>query len=189
MAVGPDGAQERDRKRSRADAALDDRRARIDVAPYEERSRVFRIDDLGGARQMRDQVGVGGAQDKESLAAAEFYPRALVQSEEGLGRDIAANQELLMSPQDLQVAAAFAVDEENGIVFFKRAVHAGLAIDAWIDARNHERALRSLGWEVTIDSMGWRRLRWLYPAIASADVRIVKSSGRVILYRAQSGVG
>src|SRR5690242_4842289 len=101
MAVGPDGAQERDRKRTRADAALDHGRARIDVAPHEERSCVLRVDDLGGARQMRDQVGVGGSQDEESLAAAEFYPRALVQSEEGLGRDIAANQDLLTRAQDL----------------------------------------------------------------------------------------
>src|SRR5713101_919021 len=139
MAVGPNGAQEGYRERARAHAALDHGRARIDVAPYEERSRVLRVDDLGGARQMRDQVGVGGAQDEESLATAEFYPRALVQSEEGLRRDIAANQELLMCAQDLEVAAAFAVDEENGVVFFERAVQAGLAIDAWIDARNHER--------------------------------------------------
>jgi hypothetical protein len=79
---------------------------------------------------MRDQVGVGGAQDEESLAAAEFYPRALVQSKEGLGRDIAANQELLMRAQDFEVAAALTVDEEDGVVFFERAVQAGLALDA-----------------------------------------------------------
>src|SRR5260370_36679305 len=89
---------------------------------------------------MRDQVGVGGAQDEESLAAAEFYPRALVQSEEGLGRDIAANQELLMCAQDLEVAAAFAVDEENGIVFFEQAGQAGVAIDALVTAREHQRS-------------------------------------------------
>ena len=115
----PDGPQQRDRERARADAALDHGRSRIDVAPYQQRAGILWIDHLRGARQMRNQVGVGRPQDEIILAGAEFHARTFLEAIEALGGEIAANLELLPAPQNFQIAAALAIDEEYGVVFFK----------------------------------------------------------------------
>src|SRR5262249_24586019 len=118
-------AQQCDRECARSDTAFDHGGAWENVAPYEQRSGIFRINHLRGSRQMRNQVGVGRPQDDESLARAEFHARSFLESVEGLGLDFATNRDLLSAPKDFQVTAALAVDKQYGVVFFKEVIQLG----------------------------------------------------------------
>ena len=68
---------------------------------------------------MRNQVGVSRAQDQEGLAGAEFYARPLVGADQIVGGDFAADENARAGAQQLEIAAALAIDEQDGVVWFE----------------------------------------------------------------------
>jgi len=118
LPVRTDRAQQRDRESARAGAALDHRGAGENVSPYQQRSGVFRVDDLGAARQMGNQVGVSGTQEQKNFARAELDPRPLVEPNQLVGKNFTADSDFAALPQAFQVTPSLAVDEQDGVVRF-----------------------------------------------------------------------
>src|SRR5208282_1087898 len=93
-------------------------------------SSILGIDDLRSARQMRDQVRVCRPQHEVCFAGGKFHPRAFLDADDVVSHQLAANQQLDAEAQNLQVAAALAIDKEGGIVGFKLRIQSGLPIFA-----------------------------------------------------------
>ena len=75
---------------------------------------------------MRDQIGIGGTQRQVHLTAGEFDSRAFLDADDFIGHQFAADQELDAGAQDFQIAAAFSIDEQRGIIGFELRIQGGL---------------------------------------------------------------
>ena len=163
-----DRPQQRDRQRARSRAAFDHRRAGKDVAPNQQRPCVLGIDHLRRARQMRDQVGVGRPQHEERLAGRELDARSFLDSEQLVGAQLAANQQLLAGAQHLHVAAALAIYKNYRIVFFEARVQGA-------------QRLHASGARATLRTRGLLTMRACDLTFEDAPGQMVASNGRVVL--------
>ena len=68
---------------------------------------------------MRHQVGISGAQHQIGLAGTELDLRAFGDAEQRVGKDLAADEDFAAGAQSFKITAAFAIDEQDRVVFFK----------------------------------------------------------------------
>ena len=114
LALGPDGAQERQRQRARPHPRLEHVRAREDVGPEENHREVLRVDDLGAARHVEHVLGQRRAQRETARALRGAHPRAVGLADDVLVLDPPAVgvEGLTLSQQD-EMALAALVDQQR----------------------------------------------------------------------------
>src|SRR3990170_164008 len=120
-ASGADRAQQRHCQRARPRSRLEDRRARVDVAPEQQHAEVLRVDHLRAAGHLQDELGQGGTQDEEALPAGRLHADPFLLTDQGIEREFAAAQ-VVEAPglEDDKIAAAPSVEEENGLTLHQR---------------------------------------------------------------------
>src|SRR3990170_3065411 len=106
-AGGADCAQQRHCQRARPRSRLEDRRARVDVAPEQQHAEVLRVDHLRTAGHLQDELGQGGTQDEQALPAGRLHGDPFLLTDQGIEREFAAAQVVeAPSLEDDEIAAA-----------------------------------------------------------------------------------